>query len=574
MNKLTYEQIQTIQEKTTKKLINYINEFIKKDRSLDSIEFYYPNFDEQKTIIAFNIWVSIDYKTDHNKTFIEHMLEEKSNQLSSLERQILIERNKSYISLFEILNIKGEYISLIDLLTRKKHTIWEPNMANILKSSDLIFGRIGNVLNHKSFIGNISFLPPSIKNTFIEEVFLDYNYTRLKFAELSITQYLKQYSVNLYRIYTECVYDVMEMDEDTTSILYDELEEFENYLQAQMPRQIIKKHITNLINLFEFYLIDEDMTLYDLDQIDFKYLLDEAIDDGLISTQSELSSYISTFKKYLGYLNLKTRTPIYKQAYEDILEISKNRFLYMDKFKEIHPPFNINRRLSSRIANILSNKAFEFIMDYERFILSTISNPLELTKKRKYIKRKDLIKLNEIMGNQSIITKKAPNQEDFPMLHLFYTFSLKYNLIKLKDDLLSITKKGSRFLRINDEEKYSLFVQYIWGDEFLSSISKTLDSNCLESTKKNILGLLNNLEENTFYRHKALLPACIKFPEFLSIYYKYLELMGLLKHNYSPHPSIAITPFGKIVFNVLAKQNKSIEYKAKIINLNNHQKTR
>ena len=571
MNKLTYEQIQTIQEKTTKKLIDYINEFIKKDKSLDSIEFYYPNFDEQKTIIAFNIWVSIDYKTNYDKTFIEHMLEEKSNQLSNLEKQILIERNKSYVSLFEILKIKGEYIYLIDLLTRKKHTIWEPSMSNILKSSDLIFGRIGKVIHHKSFIGNISFLPSSVKDTFIEEVFLDYNYVRLKFAELSIYEYLKQYSVNLYRIYTECIYDVMEMDEDSTSILYDELEEFENYLQTQMPRQMIKKHITNLINIFEFYLIDKDMTLYDLDQIDFKYLLDKTISDGFISTQSELSSYISTFKKYLSYL--KSKIPVYKKAYENILEISKNRFLYMDKFKQTHPPFEIDKRLSSRIANILNDKAFEFIMDYEKFILYIMSNPLKLTKKRKYIKRKDLLKINEIMENRKTITKKSPNQDDFPMLHLFYIFSLEYNIVKIKEDSLYITKKGSNFLKINDEEKYSLFIQYIWGNEFLSSISKTLNPNCLESTRKNILSLLSNLQENSFYKYNTLLPACVNFPEFFSTYYKYLELIGLLKYSYSPHLSIGITPFGKIVFKALTEGDNSIEDNFNVINLEDYKKT-
>ena len=572
MNKLTYEQIQTIQENTTKKLIKYINEFIKKDRSLDSIEFYYPNFDEQKTMVAFNVWVSIDYKTNYDKTFIEHMLEEKSSQLSNLEKEILIERNKSYVSLFEILKTKGEYIHLIDLLTRKHHTIWEPNMAHILKSSDLIFGRIGKVIDHKSFIGNISFLPPSVKDVFIGEVFLDYNYARLKFVELSIDEYLKQYSVNLYRIYTECVYDVLEADEDATSILYDELEEFENYLQIQMPRPTIKKHITNLINLFEFYLMNEDMTLYDLDQIDFKSLLDEAIDDGLVSTQSELSSYISTLKKYLGYL--KSKIPMYKEAYEGILEISKNRFLYMNNFKQTDPPFNINRKLSSRIMNILNEEAFEFIMDYERFVLYIMNTPLELTKKRKYIRRKDLLSINEIMENHENITKKSPNQEDFPILHLFYIFSLENNLIKLSDNFLSITKKGSRFLRINDEEKYSLFIQYIWGDKFLSSIGKTLNPDCLESTRESILDLLSNLKENTFYKYNTILPACVKFPEFLSTYYKYLELMGLLKYSYYPYLSISITPFGKTVFKVLAREDDSLEYKAKVISLNMYRKNR
>ena len=33
---------------------------------------------------------------------------------------------------------------------------------------------------------------------------------------------------------------------------------------------MIKKYVANLIDFFEYYLADEDLTLYDLDQIDFK----------------------------------------------------------------------------------------------------------------------------------------------------------------------------------------------------------------------------------------------------------------------------------------------------------------
>jgi hypothetical protein len=565
MHKLSYNEIQTIQENTTKKLIKYINEFIKKDRSLDSIEFYYPDFDEQKTMIAFNVWVSIDYRTNYGKSFIEHMLEDKSPMLSNLEKEILIERNKSHISLYEISDIKGEYIHTIDLLTRKHHTLWEPSIANILKSSDLIFGRTGKIVDHEGFIGNISFLPNSAKSTFMEQVLLDYNRIRLKHSELPMNIYLKQYSVNAYRIYTECIYDTLEMDDDITSMLYDELEEFENYLGLQTSRPKIKRHITNLINLFEYCLMDAEMTLYDLDQLDFEYLLDEAINDGFISTQTELNSYISTLKKYLGYL--KTKAPIYKESYEKILEISKNRFLYMGNVKQTKSPFDINRQLSNGIMHILNEQSFDFIMDYEKFISYLMNNPLQTTNKKKYIKRKDLLEINDIMENQETITKKSPNQEDFPMLHLFYKFSLENGLIKLENNFLSVTKKSSQFLRLNDEEKYSLFVQYIWSDEFLSYASNTLDQSSIESTRNSILDLLSNLEENTFYKYSGLLPACIKFPEFLISYYKYLELMGLLKYNYHPYLSIGLTPFGKLVFKILAQKDGFLDNNGKIINL-------
>lgn len=568
MYKLSYEQIQTIQENTTRKLINYINDFIKKDNSLDSIEFYYPDFDDEKTMIAFNVWVSIDYRTHYGKSFIEHMLEEKPHGLTSLEKEILRERNKSYISLFEIQGIRGEFIYVLDLLTMKKHKIWEPALSNILKKSDLIFGRIGRIIEHNGFIGNISFLPPSVKDIFMEEVFIDYNHSRFKSPELTIDKYLKYCSVNVYKIYTECIYDVVEIEEDIGSILYDELEEFEHYLALQIPRIKIKKHINNLINLFEYYLMEDEMTLYDLDQFHMEELLDIMIEDGFVTSQSELNSYISTLKKYLGYL--KNKSPLYKEAYEDMLKISKNRFLYLNKIQYMETPFQINRNISHRVPNMLNEQSFDFIMDYEKFLIYLMNEPLEVTKKRQYIKRNNLLELNSIMENQDNIDKKAPNQPDFPLIHLFYKFSLDNDLAKIDHDFLMPSKKAPQFLRLNDGEKYSLFLQYIWSNKFLSYMNNSLDEKSLECIKENILNLLNNLEENINYKYSSLLPGCLEFPEFLLVYYKYLELLGLLKYNYYPKFSISITPFGKMVFRILSEDE--VHTSGKLIKLSEYQK--
>lgn len=565
MNKFDYEQIQTIQENTTRKLIKYINEFVKKDRILDSIEFYYPDFDEQKTRIAFNVWISIDYRTNYGKSFIEHMLEDKSSHLTSLEKEILIERNKSFISLFEIERIEGAYVYIIDLLTRKTHTIWEPNISHILKPSDLIFGRIGKIIDYKGFIGNISFLPPTVKNQFIGEIFIDYNRIRFRFPELSIDKYLKRYSINVYRIYTECVYEGMDTEEDITNTLYDELDEFENYLQNYMSRLEIKRHITNLINLFEYYLMEEELSLYDLNQLDIQSLLKSAIKDGFISSQRVFSSYISTLKKYLGFL--KNKNPIYKEAYKKILEISKNRFLYIDNSKEIKSPFNINRNIVSGINNRLNEDAFDFVMDYEKFLLYIMSNPLEVTAKKKFIKRKYLFELNEIMEYRKIIDKKSPNQEDFPMLHLFYRFSLHNRLLKLRGNYLSVTKIGSNFLRLNDEEKYSLFLQYIWSQDFVPYNKKDLESNRLNSIRKNLLELLANLEEKTWYNPYSL-SSNAQATKFLLNIYKYLGMMGVLEYSHSPTLNISITPFGKLALNILSKKDENHKSNGKIIYLN------
>lgn len=557
MNNFSYEQIQTIQDKTTKKLIKYINEFIKTDKSLDSIEFYYPDFDEKKTMVAFNVWVSIDYKTKSNKSFIEHMLEEKPNQLSELEKSILIERNKSYMSLFEVLKIENEYIEVIDLLTQNKHIIWEPNLVHILKPSDLIFARIGKVIEYKTFIGNISFLPPSVKDYFITEVFLDYNYARIKNKNLPIDRYLKEYSVNLYKIYTESIYDVIEQDEDSTSILYDELEEFENYLQLRFNRSVVKKYITNLINIYEYFLMEDDLTLYDLNEVDIKEFLNLAIKDNLIYSQSQLSSYIASLKIYLNFLT--TKFPEYKKAYDGILEISKNRFLYIDSTKDCKPLFKVNNNLSNRIENSLNETALNFIMDYERFVLYIMGNPLEVTAKKKHIKRKHLLYINELIENSETINKKAPNQEDFSIINLFYNFSIDHDIVKIDKDILTITKKSSIFLKLSDEEKFTLFVEYIYKDH-------------LENDEWNILDILSDLEKNTFYKYKDIIPSNINSSKSILNLFKYSSSMGFLTHIEESFPGLSIAPLGKTIFLILTNKDHITQNNGKLINLNDYKR--
>ena len=320
-------------------------------------------------------------------------------------------------------------------------------------------------------------------------------------------------------------------------------------MQIKTSRSEIKRHITNLINLYEFYFLDQDMTLYDLDQIKLDELIMDSIDRGFVSSQEELSSYISTLKIYLKFL--KSQDPIYNEVYDKIMDINRNRFLYTQYFEPLKPIFDLNFNLSGRIANILNEKALRFVMDYERFILYVMNGPLECTDVRKYIKRRDLLKLNEIMENQEPITKKAPNQDDFTMIHLFYQFSLDNKLMRSAYGGLYITKKASQFLRLKDSEKYSLLLQYIWSNQFLSSICKTADMEYIEAVREKILKLLDGLKPNTFYKINTLLPAYVDSPRILSQHNRYLELIGLIELKYEPKLSIKITSLGKAVFKTL-----------------------
>jgi hypothetical protein len=571
MYKLTYEQIQNIEGNATKKLLKYINKYTEDANFFNNVDFYYPDFGEQKNIIAFNVWISIDYITKDGKTFIEHFLEEMPKSLTNLEKEVLIERNKSHISLFEIIDFEEEFLYVKDLLQNQTQMLWEPELINVLNSGDFIFARIGKVLDSMSFIGDISYLPRSMKPTFLEEVFLDFNHIRLTSPSLTMKEYLKQHSINLYKIYTDCMYEAIEIDEDITSIVYDELDEFEGYLQLKSSRSMIKKHISNLIDLFEYYLMDEDMTLYDLDQLDFEYFFNEAIIDGFISTQEDLNSYISTLKKYIGFL--KNITCDYKEAYEEILNISNNRFNYLSQLKYVELPFKINRKISTGVSCILNEDAISLIMDYDKFILYIIDKPLEVTGKNKYIKRKHLLEINSLFDLEEPLEKKAPNQEDFPLIHMFYKFSLNLGLIVLNGNYLTITKKGSNFLRLKDEEKYSLFFEYIWSSEFIGFISRLKSQMNIDKFKKDFMKLLASFKEDTNYKINMILPLFSSFPDFFFSYYRYLEYLGLIRCSLYPNYNIRLTPFGKIVLTLFEDKNNR-DYKCNIINLELFRKSR
>ena len=145
-------------------------------------------------------------------------MKKKSGVLTEQEKDILIERNKSNISLFEVLDTDGEFIKVVDLLQNKSYKLWEPELAHTISIGDFALARVGNLLGYFTFVGDISYLPSSIKSMFLEEVFIDFNRLRLNFQTLTMKEYLKKYSINLYKIYTNCIFEAMEMDEDIVSV--------------------------------------------------------------------------------------------------------------------------------------------------------------------------------------------------------------------------------------------------------------------------------------------------------------------------------------------------------------------
>ncbi len=553
MQNLDYEKIQKIETSATKKLLNYISTASEFEHILDEIDFFFPGFDTSKNELAFNIWLSMDFITDSGKSFISKFLEEKPELLTKQEKQVLLEREKSNISLFEIREVNGESVKLFDLLKNESHKLKDPEIISMVNKNDLIFGRIGSILGQKTFIGDLNYLPSTTKDLFLKQAFVDFNYIRNSLPKLTMKEYLKDYSLNLYSIYTTCMLEAMNFEEDTTSNLYEELDEFENFLQINTANEIIKKHITILIDFFEYFLADNDLTLYNLDQVDLNLFFKEAIRDGFLSSQEDLHSYISTLKKYTSFLS--NINPIYKETYKSVLDISKNRFKYINKFKKVKPVFEIDHDFSSLVSGHLNEEALSILMDLDRFILYIIDSPLKLTKKKNHIKRKNLYEIGNIMETVELPNKKAPNQKDFPILHLLFNLTIRLGILKIENNTLKSTRKSPIYLRLRDEEKYTIFFHYIWNNDFISEVSIEKTEPLVEELKKELIVSLSPFTENINYSIGEIIPSFSKKPDFLFEYYFYLQYLGILKCNLYPNYEVKLTSLGKLIIKYIESKD-------------------
>lgn len=558
MRELSYDEVVNIQNNIYRKLINYVNEYLDDDNNIESIEFHYPDFNDDKASKAFDTWLIMDFKTKYNKTFITHMLEDSNSSFSFLEKKVLENIKNVYLSLYEVIRIKNDYIEVYDLLNNEKHKLLDPKSIDIVKKGDIVFGRVGKVLEYKVFIGNISFLPTSAKSRFISRFFVNYNKVNLKKQYINIKEYSKENSLVLYKIYTDIVYDLIKSDEDITSKLYDELDSFKDYMDNYLRRDELDEIMGNLMNFFEFYLIQSDLTLKDINKIDFEVLAKNAIEDNYINTREDFLSYINTFKNYLKFLKGKDKK--YKLAYDEVLKLSERRFIYFDLINQSDNAFKINKKISHGVYKNFNERIFSTIIDYERFLLNIINDPINIDKENN-ITLDELMEINSLMDNQVEldvnITKKS-----FIMLELFYKFSLNIGVAEIKNGFLKITKKGNQFIRLSDEDKFSILFNYIWDKEFLISISD--DFNLSEYENLLFLDLLNNSKDKEINIYEHFLNNDNNFKEIINKYCDYLEIIGFIKYN--EDKTLRFTQFGKLVLE-LNLSNNNINVLGKVIKI-------
>ena len=158
---MDHDTLQELENLATEKLIDHINKdgraSILFQESLEEYEF----LDMEGSHIPFNLWLCCDYRDTSGKGFV-HRLIESDKSLSSKEKDILVGKADSYVTILEITDFNEPYAIAFDVLNHVEYKLLEPKVSVILKKGDYLLARVGEVLSAVRMLGEVSFIHNSV----------------------------------------------------------------------------------------------------------------------------------------------------------------------------------------------------------------------------------------------------------------------------------------------------------------------------------------------------------------------------------------------------------------------------
>jgi len=116
-----------------------------------------------------------------------------------------------------------------------------------------------------------------------------------------------------------------------------------------------------------------------------------------------------------------------------------------------------------------NEKIKNFLSNFDKFVDYISTKDVTIGKATKYISKKFLFEMNEIMSiKQQDITANS-TQTSYPMLYLFYRLAVESKLfteLKIKGGKLALkpTEKVEVFKQLNELEKYIFLLEVLWVD--------------------------------------------------------------------------------------------------------------
>jgi len=116
-----------------------------------------------------------------------------------------------------------------------------------------------------------------------------------------------------------------------------------------------------------------------------------------------------------------------------------------------------------------NEKIKNFLSDFDKFVDYISTKDVTIGKATKYISKKYLFEINEIMSIKQQDVTANSTQPSYPLLYLFYRLAVESKLFsesKIKGGKLALkpTKRIEMFKRLSEVEKYIYLLEILWVD--------------------------------------------------------------------------------------------------------------
>ncbi|MEW6096364.1 MAG: hypothetical protein AB1567_07555 [bacterium] len=144
----------------------------------------------ESDITNFMNWFIFDYKLSDGDTIISHFIKEGLDNLSPLEKELVYLLKDSYVSIFEVQDIKpGTGLILVDLFTNQEFFVNERIGSEQTQRWTILATRVISINGLNLIPGGGLMIPPHLK-----EIFLDYMWTNYELEtkrSIPLAQFLK-----------------------------------------------------------------------------------------------------------------------------------------------------------------------------------------------------------------------------------------------------------------------------------------------------------------------------------------------------------------------------------------------
>ncbi len=462
---MDHDKLQELENLATEKLIDYINNDGRASKLFQENYEEYEFLDMERSHIPFNLWLCCDYRDQSGRGFVHRLIETDRN-IPPIQREILLGKAESFVTILEIKDFYEPYAVAFDVLNHTEYRLLEPRVSVILKKGDYLLARVGKVLSSVRMLGEVNFIPRSALPYLLREVIRRYNDTDMTRGDMK--SFLKTNSLFLYESYYHTAYENHEPDEGDMLPIYDEMDEFEEYLSLKSSQEGIERHLSNLIELYEYELADDGASLKDLNKVNLKEMLQDMISEKFITTPLMLSSYFSTLREYLGFLAKNDKT--YRRSLAELQSLSQERFRYVKEILRQNRLSQGDPLLSIRLREIDYKPTNTYLDDFDRFLLYVYETPVELTESRRTVKRKDLNGLLRLLEGEYPMFPSRRGSTRMTILDFFSKMGVDLKLLRVKDGQLIVTSRTDEYLSLSREDKLTMHLKCFWKSGFIRGV--------------------------------------------------------------------------------------------------------